>query len=406
MRINWFSNAPWANTGYGNQTRLFVPRLRNKLGHAMSCTAFYGVHGAQLNFAGVPVYPSGRHPYGMDIMSANAAYAKADIILPLMDAWVIDLKMNPHAVPIVPWYPVDMEPLPRRVADVVRRCFSSITYSRFGQRMAAYAGIDSLYVPHGVDTDVFSPGSRSDARAKLRCLGLPMPDDAFVIGMVAANKGAPSRKAFEPQLSAFKMFRQRHSDAIMYLHTQTGSGDGVDAVDLVALCRHLDLEIGRDVLFCDQYTNGVLGFSDEFMVTVYRAIDVLTSVSMGEGFGVPILEAQACGTPVIVGDWTAMPEICFSGWRIERGDAYPMWTPLEAYQLGRRAEAILEAYEQAYVADLATMANKARSGALDYAADVVTDKFWRPALLTIQERLEASQSPPPEAIPLGDEVGV
>jgi hypothetical protein len=32
MRINWFSNSPWASTGYGVQTRLFVPRIR-KLGH-------------------------------------------------------------------------------------------------------------------------------------------------------------------------------------------------------------------------------------------------------------------------------------------------------------------------------------------------------------------------------------
>ena len=27
MRIAWLSNAPWAPTGYGNQTKVFTPRI-------------------------------------------------------------------------------------------------------------------------------------------------------------------------------------------------------------------------------------------------------------------------------------------------------------------------------------------------------------------------------------------
>ena len=30
----------------------------------------------------------------------------------------------------------------------------------------------------------------------------------------------------------------------------------------------------------------------------------------GEGFGIPIIEAQACSTPVIVTDFSSMPERC------------------------------------------------------------------------------------------------
>ena len=66
MKINWFSNSPWASTGYGVQTRLFVPRIR-KLGHQMSITAFYGLQGGKVNFGNIPVYPVVKHPYGQDI---------------------------------------------------------------------------------------------------------------------------------------------------------------------------------------------------------------------------------------------------------------------------------------------------------------------------------------------------
>ena len=56
MRILWSSNAPWAGTGYGNQTRTFVPRIKD-LGHDMAVLAFYGLEGAQINWQGIPIYP-------------------------------------------------------------------------------------------------------------------------------------------------------------------------------------------------------------------------------------------------------------------------------------------------------------------------------------------------------------
>jgi hypothetical protein len=55
--------------------------------------------------------------------------------------------------------------------------------SRFGERMLTQAGLQPLYVPHGVDTQLFHPGvcKRDDAR---RMLGLPT--DGYIVGMVAA----------------------------------------------------------------------------------------------------------------------------------------------------------------------------------------------------------------------------
>ena len=87
MRISWFSNAPWSHTGYGNQSALFVPRLK-ALGHAMQISSFYGLEGATLNWNGVPVCPKAHALYGQDIWSAHAERHNADIVISLMDAWV------------------------------------------------------------------------------------------------------------------------------------------------------------------------------------------------------------------------------------------------------------------------------------------------------------------------------
>ena len=117
------------------------------------------------------------------------------------------------------------------------------------------------------------------------------------------------------------------------------------------------------------------------MNAVYNAMDVHLLVSMGEGFGIPILEAQAAGTPVIVGDWTSMPELCFSGWMVGQSEAMRYWTPLAAWQWipmeGAICDRLLEAYGQR---DNERMREAARQGALAYDADAVTERYWEPVL--------------------------
>jgi glycosyltransferase involved in cell wall biosynthesis len=53
-----------------------------------------------------------------------------------------------------------------------------------------------------------------------------------------------------------------------------------------------------------------LGYLDKpTLVTAYNASDVLVAPSFHEGFGITLLEAMACGTPVITSNVSAMPEV-------------------------------------------------------------------------------------------------
>lgn len=49
--------------------------------------------------------------------------------------------------------------------------------------------------------------------------------------------------------------------------------------------------------------------SDEQLALVYSACDVLVQPSLAEGFGIPVIEAMACGLPVVSSDGGALPEI-------------------------------------------------------------------------------------------------
>lgn len=353
----------------------------------MSVIAFYGLEGGVIQWGKVTVYPRGMDSYGNDVMVAHATNFKADILISLMDAWVIrpeEFGKGPDRTKWVPWFPVDSDPLAPEIMHRVKEAYARICFSQFGVKMVENAGMDAYYVPHGVDTKLFKPMDQAEARE-----ARGWPKDKFIIGMVAANKGNPSRKAFTQQLEAYAHFHERHPDTLLYLHTLTGEhGEGM-GVNLAEFCAWLKLEIGKDVLFADRY-GAFMGYPPEQMREIYAGMDVHMLVSMGEGFGIPILEAQACGVPVIVGDWTAMSELCFSGWKVPKSEAQPWWTPLATYQFSPNIGAIEDALEEAYqYARKPAIREKARKGALAYDADRVMKTYWKPVLKAIQEKIEA-----------------
>lgn len=379
MRIHWLSNAPWAPTGYGNQTGLFVPRLK-AAGHEMSVTAYYGLEGAVLDLGGIPIMPKGYHVYGADIAAANAKVHNADILISLMDTWVLNpAVMQEHGARWVPWFPIDAHPLPAVVRDGVSKAFARLTMSPHGNRMMEQAGLDYYYIPHGVDTEDYKPLDGAECRRELG-----IPEDAYVVGMVAANKGSPSRKNFCEQISAFEAFHVKHPDSIMYIHTYDGMGGHNMAVNLHEFVEGLGLEIGKDVWFPNQHQYK-LGFPVDWMAKIYNSFDVFLNVSAGEGFGIPILEAQSCGVPVILGDWSSMSDLCFSGRLVSRKDSHPVYTNIGAYQFLPRIDAILHLMEAEF--SRPSSRDAAREGAMLLDADAVVTNYWQPALADIERKI-------------------
>ena len=83
---------------------------------------------------------------------------------------------------------------------------------------------------------------------------------------------------------------------------------------------------------------GFLGApSDNELAAAYRGALFLVLPSLIEGFGLPALEAMACGTPVIVSNRTALPEIV--------GGAGLLVDPLDVWDMKRGMESMLSAPE-------------------------------------------------------------
>lgn len=388
--VLWHSNAPWVGTGYGAQSALVGPLLAERHGYRVAFSAFYGLRGCRLGWTSAGgrsyvVYPGGRDGHGNDVLGSHAKHwfgGRGGIVFVLTDPWVLSYKIV-QRMPMVAWVPIDHEPL----IPITKRWFTKggaipLAMSRFGKRVLEEGGIggeDVLYCPHGFSPKIFNKLDRKQSR---KALGIPQ--DAFVIGMVAANKGNPSRKSFSTAIQAFSKFRQKHPDAKLYLHTQLEDPEGEN------LIRTCELEKVKP-LAPDQYAYA-LGMPETVVAATHSAFDVLLNPAQGEGFGVPLIEAQACGTPCIVTNFSAMPEVApadVGNWNV---DGEPRHTHFQSKQVAVTADGIVAALEEAY-SEPNRDRKKRRESVYkwvhaEYTADHVVDTYLAPALEVAEEELQ------------------
>jgi hypothetical protein len=69
-QILFYSNAPWAATGYGQQTAQICKRLKEE-GNNIAIHANYGLEGSSTVWNGFTVYPKGNSVYSDDVMVAH-----------------------------------------------------------------------------------------------------------------------------------------------------------------------------------------------------------------------------------------------------------------------------------------------------------------------------------------------
>jgi len=385
QRVLWQSNAPFAPTGYGVQTAQVVQRLIAD-GHEVAVACNYGLQGAETIWGDVKLYPTGSNAYSDDILFAHSEHWGHGSDLPrlvmvLYDVWPMENPTLERIPKMAAWVPIDHQPAPPKVAKWLRRKnVMPVAMSKFGSRMLDIEGVEHLYVPHAVEK-VFAPtrtftdaaGSVVRGRDVMR-----VTEDRFVVMMNAANKGrTPPRKCWGENLMAFAVFAKKHDDAILYLHTDVSdSVGGVDVKKLVHACGIPD----NQVSYIDQYLYR-MNMPQSALAAIYSDADVLLAASAGEGFGVPVVEAQACGTRVIVSNWTAQPELAGpDSWII---DGQPMW---DAYQdswfYTPTIAAIVEALEESYKAPRGASAESVAFAA-EYEADRVYAEHWRPVMETL-----------------------
>lgn len=321
------SNTPGMPTGYGQQGQLLAQKMIES-GLEFASFSNYGLEGRQstLEIAGktVPHYPRGLSLYSDDIIPhqfkdfAGKHPDLKTVLFTLYDVWVYN-QMDFDG-PIVSWVPMDhITPPPKVIEFLSKENVTPIAMAPHGQEQLESLGIPSVYIPHAIDTSVYRPTPDIDGIAAREFMGVL--EDTFLVGMVAANKanGQIHRKAFAENLLAFATFHKQYPNSQLYIHADPTKVFG--GFDLGRLLRAVGLD--KSAVLIPDPVSLREGYPEEHLAAFYTAFDVLLSTSYGEGFGVPTIEAQACGTRVITSNFAASKDLASEdSWLI---DGQPFW---------------------------------------------------------------------------------
>lgn len=210
------------------------------------------------------------------------------------------------------YFPVDAKGPNDRLTGVLGHIINgydrAITYSQWAETTIRHtitpkeaSDLELTQLPHGIDTSVFYPrnrilarhqfGERINARSKTGKF-LSIPDDCWFIGIVGTNQ---TRKDFGLGVAAVSRVAQRRN-VILWIHTD-------------ALERHWSLPaLISDFGLLNKCVITTIPMTDEQMAWCLSACDVTLGIGAGEGFGLPIFESLACGTPCIHGDYGGAAE--------------------------------------------------------------------------------------------------
>lgn len=362
-RILWHSCAPWDGTGYGTQTAIWT-RYLAKQGHDVAISAYHGAPGQFTMWEGIPVYPPPVAGRVTELIRGHAEHHRAELVIILADAYLL----NPEAlkgIRAAAWLPADCNKISLMDYYYLRESGTiPVAMSLDGKAKLERAGWEDVqYVPHAIDTALFAP---PPDRAPVRFAHEISPS-TFAIG-INGNNIDPVRKAYPEQMAAFARFHGKHPDSLLFIHSIADMHtDG--SLDLRVL--DADLGITSAVRYANQYTYLTGGYGDADMAGWYGAMDVLSQATYGEGFGLPAVEAMACGTPVIVSDGTSGRQLAGPARWLVR--TQPRWNWRHgAWWHAPSIDGLVARYEQAWQArGSASLREKCRAFAEQYSIEAV-----------------------------------
>ena len=155
------------------------------------------------------------------------------------------------------------------------------------------------WLPHGIDTATFYPRDKQEARNTFleRVTGgkgmPPMKDGIFLIGVIATNT---RRKNWGLCFEVCQELLKHRVSVGLWVHTDS-------------LKKHWNIpELAKMFGMEGRIIPSSRVLTDEDMAMAYSACEVTFGIGDGEGFGYPIFESLACGTPCIHGNYAGAAE--------------------------------------------------------------------------------------------------
>lgn len=261
---------------------------------------------------------------------------KPDIVLTYRDPW---MDMFVSKSPLLPyfhwvWMPtVDSYPQKQSWIEGFAKTDAILCYSEFGiktlQKDAGHLlNIVGCASP-GIDPKIYKPYDKKQIRAELG-----LQEDINIIGTVMRNQ---KRKLFPELIKSFAKFLkvappEIKNNTYLLLHTsypekmgwnlgyhisEEEVGGKILSTYVCKNCKRYKIDFFRDTLNYCGHCNAIscvmpsvgLGLEVPDLVKIYNAMDLYVQYAICEGFGMPQVEATACGVPIAASNYSAMEDV-------------------------------------------------------------------------------------------------
>lgn len=297
MKVIWIGDAVM-QSGFSTVTHGICDELQSKCNLSVFGISY---NGKIRNTFGYYVFPGASHGdlYSFAYASELVFNENPEVVvlfndLPVILEYANQIRRFLPKIPIVALFPVNIPPVSsKEIIGLANNDISEImTYTEAAKKhiLSINPNLSVSAIYHGVNRKIYCRDEQ--------CKQLTGLEDSFVVGYVGSNT---QRKRLDLLIEGFAKFAHNKSDVRCVLHTNDPNSvyPLVDVADYFKVKDKLILSSGNVV-------------SDRIKL-IYSIMDVNINTSLGEGFGLPLLEGASCGVPILCPEHSNLTDIWSSG---------------------------------------------------------------------------------------------
>lgn len=349
-RILWVGEASFLNTGFAVYGKEVMSRLHQTGKYELAELAIYGGVADQRRFdipwtyyGNMPTNPAEQEAYGQQIQHQWGAQHfedvvldfKPDIVFDVRDWWMFEFVEHSPLRRMFQWAimpTVDSAPQREQWTGTYLSADAVCAYSEFGRDTMLRESNNRIQfcdiAPPAADYDVWKPApNKKDLR---EFMGLER--DVNIVGTVMRNQ---KRKLYPELIQAFKKFLIQYpalgKNTFLYCHTaypdlgwdipllvkESGIGHKILFTYACKHCNYVFPSFFQDAIQCcprckqmsARMPTSDNGVDNKQLADIVNCFDVYVQYSICEGFGMPQVEAAACGIPIMAVNYSAMESI-------------------------------------------------------------------------------------------------
>ena len=348
-RVLVVSEAHYLHSGFGTYGNELLKRLAKTDKYELAEFAAYGKYSSVnkldwLFYANMPeddekaegYDPNGAAQFGAWRFDRVCLDFKPDIVLSYRDPWMDTFIKSAPVRPYFHWVwmpTVDSEPQKQEWVHTFAETDALFVYSEFGQRVLEKQATKNINIigcaSPGIDPNIYKPVLNKKAHKE----SFGLDPDCLIVGTVMRNQ---KRKLFIELMKSFRIFldnapKELANKTYLYLHTSYPEKNGWDIADgiistnlsgkvlMTYRCRQCgSFDLGffegpitkctKCGVFASQCPNVTFGLEIPDLVKIYNLFDLYVQYAICEGFGMPQVEAGACGVPVAATNYSAMED--------------------------------------------------------------------------------------------------